>query len=168
MELERRRGGSDMRWRTSGPIVLCVVLAVGGRATAQEPARSCAELDRIAALTATTEKFSTIAGTPREGDFSDTTLPLPGWSDCSVYGPRTYNCDSAPFSTSGAAEQAIEQAAQAIAACPGGAWRRRPQQSSSSYQVLSHTKAPAAITLSTAPGEGETFVMRLIVFTRRD
>ncbi|HEX9464643.1 MAG TPA: hypothetical protein VGB82_18745 [Alphaproteobacteria bacterium] len=144
------------------------LVALGVTAAAQEAAPYCAELDRIAGLANTTEKFSAIAGPPRDGDFSDTTLPLGGWVDCSVYGPRTYSCDSVSYGSTAAAEKAIEEAAQQIATCPGGAWRRRPQQSSPSYQILTHAKAPISMTLSTAESGDTSFVIRLIVFTRRD
>jgi len=143
-------------------------VALGVNAAAQEGVPYCAELERIAGLASTTEKFSAIAGRPRDGDFSDTTLPLSGWVDCSVYGPRTYSCDSVSFGSTAAAEQAIEHAAQQIAACTGGVWRRRPQQSSPSYQILTHAKAPVSMTLSTAESGADSFVVRLIVFTRRD
>jgi hypothetical protein len=139
-----------------------------GAAAQEGRAPYCADLDRIAGLAATTAKFSAITGEAREGDFSDTTVPLTGWADCSVYGPRTYTCDSATFKTPEETEQAIERTALQIAACPTSAWRRRQPLSSPSYVVLSNSTAPVSITLSTAQTDNHEFLVRLILFARRE
>jgi hypothetical protein len=68
---------------------------------------SCPALTRVTALVNTKERFASIIGQPREGNFRETTLPLPGWGDCSFYGTRTYTCDSRPFATAGEAERAF-------------------------------------------------------------
>src|SRR5262245_38463764 len=70
------------------------------------PARYCAELRQVTALAAGKDRFAPIAGKPREGNYLDTTLSLPGWKDCSLYGPRTYTCDSAELPSLAAAEAA--------------------------------------------------------------
>src|SRR5215210_6842392 len=54
----------------------------------------CADLKRVAALATTEQHFAPIRGKPRDGNFSETSLPLTGWKDCSLYGTGTYTCDS--------------------------------------------------------------------------
>src|SRR5258705_226684 len=59
----------------------------------------CPDLKRLAALAATKDRFAGIAGRPRDGNFVETTLPLAGWRDCALYGPRSYTCDSDKVAT---------------------------------------------------------------------
>src|SRR5215216_6312656 len=54
----------------------------------------CPDLKHIIALALTQEKFAAIARNPRDGDFLETSILLTGWKDCSLYGSRTYTCDS--------------------------------------------------------------------------
>ena len=70
-------------------LALC---GIGGAAFAA-PAW-CPDLKRVVDLTVTKDKFAYVAGRPREGDFRDTTMPLAGWRDCSLYRTRTYLCES--------------------------------------------------------------------------
>jgi hypothetical protein len=51
---------------------------VGSQATSY-----CPDLKQIAALAMTKERFASITGKPRGGNFLDTSLPLRGWKDCS-------------------------------------------------------------------------------------
>src|SRR6516225_9937245 len=64
--------------------------------TAEVPSY-CAELKQVASLALTKDKFATIIGAAREGNFLDSKVTLPGWGDCSFYGTRTYTCDSQPY-----------------------------------------------------------------------
>src|SRR5262245_32059739 len=82
----------------------------------------CADLKRVTLLALTRERFSTIAGSPREGSFSETTLPLSGSKDCSLYGSRTYTCDSSDLAS---ADQAVDRQAAVVAeikGCLGDGW----------------------------------------------
>src|SRR5262249_55236215 len=45
------------------------------------------------------DKFASIIGAARGGNFLDSKVSLPGWGDCSFYGMRTYTCDSEGFKT---------------------------------------------------------------------
>jgi hypothetical protein len=69
-------------------LLQAVVATDGARAqiAAAAPAPYCSDLKRVAALALSGEKFASIAGKARQGNFIDTTLPLTGWSDCSLYG----------------------------------------------------------------------------------
>src|SRR5262249_60671501 len=82
----------------------------------------CPDLKRVIILALTKERFATIVGTPREGSFFETMLPLSGWKDCSLYGSRTYTCDSHDL---GSADEAAERQAAIVAgikASPGDGW----------------------------------------------
>jgi len=154
------------------PILLPLAALQANRASAEGVVESsppyCATLAQIADLAASIEKFASITGRERQGDFSDTTLALPGWTDCSIYGPRTYTCDSPAFATSEETEKAIEAAALEIAVCPGKHWVHSAQQSSSSYVVLVNPAKRVSMTLSAAQNDSNQFVMRLILFARRE
>ena len=92
--------------------------------TARAPAPPyCFDLSRIVDLAVTKERFASIAGRPRPGDFRDTKLVLAGWKDCSLYGAATYTCDSAEMDTAQQADEARRET-QAIAPviARGRAW----------------------------------------------
>ena len=75
---------------------LCLVAAAGtslAQDVAPEAPAYCSELKRIAALAVTKEKFATITGKPRNGNFRDAALEPTGWRNCSLYGAGTYTCD---------------------------------------------------------------------------
>jgi hypothetical protein len=130
-----------------------------------QPAAYCPQLKQVAALAAAKERFAAIAGPPRHGDFHDTTLPLPGWSECSIYARRTYTCDSPGF---GAAEQAAQEQARLlheIKACLGDAWAEAEDRSSSGYAVL-HGEEGVSITISLDQNHAQEHVVRLILFLR--
>src|SRR5262249_14028349 len=86
-------------------LVLLVVAVAGAPAItlAQDKSRQlpsyCPELQRLASLATTKERFASIAGEPRQGNFRDTSLTLAGWTDCSLYGAGTYSCDSRAVDT---------------------------------------------------------------------
>ncbi len=86
------------------PACMCVLttvalINVGSIVQAAEVPSYCAELKQVAALALTRDKFASIIGAAREGNFLDSKVTLPGWGDCSFYGMRTYTCDSQAFKT---------------------------------------------------------------------
>jgi hypothetical protein len=48
---------------------------------AQDAAPYCGDLKRVTSLVSARDRFASIAGKPREGNFRDTVLPLTGWKD---------------------------------------------------------------------------------------
>src|SRR5258708_27659298 len=71
------------------------LVAFADCAQAQTTAGYCAELKHVIALATTEDRFASITGSSREGNFSDTTLALTGWQACALYGPAMYSCASA-------------------------------------------------------------------------
>jgi len=138
----------------------------GGSAPFPDAAPFCVDLRKIIALTATRDKFASIAGPPREGNFRDVKLALPGWNDCALYGARTYTCDSQEFKTASEVEAAQSQAGQQIKACLGDTWAEIKDRSSSGYAVLHPSRGNASITLSIDKKSSEQYVVRLVVFLR--
>jgi hypothetical protein len=139
-----------------------------GQSTAAPTASYCSHLKRVAALALSHEKFASIAGKAREGNFLETTLPLPGWSDCSLYGAGTYTCDSRGLTSLSAAEQAQAATLREIADCLGDTWTEALDRSSANYVVLHSRAAPLSITLSTDQTEKNEHIVRLILFIRRN
>ena len=135
---------------------------------APEAPAYCSELKQITALAVTKEKFASITGKPRNGNFRDTTLELTGWRDCSLYGPATYTCNSQPLATAENAETVQASAMHDIKACLGEAWSEAGDRSSPRYVVLHHAGRPLSITLSTDQTDKNEHVVRLILFVRRN
>jgi len=133
-----------------------------------QAAAYCADLKRVAALAMTKERFSSITGRPRNGSFLDTNLVLAGWTDCSLYGPGTYTCDSQGLGTAQEAENAQARTLHDIKACLGDAWAEAKERSSASYVVLHNVARPISITLSTDETDKKEHVVRLILFVRRN
>jgi hypothetical protein len=126
----------------------------------------CTDLQQVVALAITKERFASITGQPREGNFLDTRLPLPGWKNCSLYGRATYTCDSHEFKTGEEAVQAQATTLDQVKSCLGEAWAEAEDRSSPGYRVL-HTRAgPVSITLSTDATDRKTHVVRIIIFIR--
>jgi hypothetical protein len=86
-------------------------------APAQELPSYCSALREVAALVQAKERFKSIIGRPRESTFLETTLPLPGWSDCLFYGTRTYTCDSHSLDTAADVERAFERTLREVRGC---------------------------------------------------
>src|SRR5262245_55864297 len=128
----------------------------------------CFDLSRITDLAVTKERFASIAGRPRQGDFRDTSLMLPNWKDCSLYGATTYTCDSSEMETAEEAERARAAILDQVKACLGAGWAEAAERSSPSYVVLHDAARPVSITLSTDQTDGKKHVVRLIVFVRRN
>ena len=135
---------------------------------APEAPAYCSELKRIAALAVTKEKFASITGKPRDGNFLNTTLALAGWQDCSLYGPATYTCDSQALATAEDAETAQASTVHDIKACLGAAWGEASERSSPRYVVLHHAGRQLSITLSTDQTDKNEHVVRLILFVRQN
>jgi len=128
----------------------------------------CPDLNRVVALAMTKERFVSIAGKPRDGNFVETSLPLTGWNDCSLYGATTYTCDSPSHKTAAEAELAQARLLDELKACLGSAWSEAKERSSATYVVLHSATRPVSITLSTDQTENNEHVVHLILFVRRN
>src|SRR5215472_9730217 len=126
----------------------------------------CPALTQVAALVNTKERFASIIGQPREGNFLETTLPLPGWGDCSFYGTRTYTCDSMPFETAREAERVFATTLDDIKGCLRGSWAEDQSRASPAYAVLHDNRQVASITINTDQTEKNEQIVRLILFLR--
>jgi hypothetical protein len=114
----------------------------------------------------TNDRFTHIAGKLRDGNFSESTLALTGWNDCSVYGGRIYTCDSQPTGTAQEAQQAQEKIFHDIQACLGNSWAEAKDRSSLGFIVLHHAEQPVSMTLSRDETDKKEYVVRLILFGR--
>ena len=136
-----------------------------GSALSADATAYCPDLKRLAALAATKDRFAGVAGRPREGNFLETTLPLAGWSNCAIYGRRSYTCDSDKVATAAAAEKRQAKILNEVKECLGDDWSEVKERSSSSYVVLHDARSTTSITLSTDISEGDHLV-HLIIFAR--
>jgi len=154
------------------PARLCALtvalINVGPIVHAAEAPSYCPELKQVAALALAKDKFASIIGAAREGNFLDSKVSLPGWGDCSFYGRATYTCDSRELGTAQDAEKVQATTLREIKTCLGPAWAEAKDRSSSSYAVLHHTQRPVSITLSADETDKRAHVVRLIVFVRRN
>jgi len=150
-------------------LILLALALAGSTATtaAQDAPAYCSELQQIVSLAMTKGRFSDIAGKPQQGDFHDTSLPLAGWSNCSVHGASTYTCDSAEVDTTEQVEAAQAAILQQVKACLGAGWSEADGRSSPSHVVLHSALRPVSITLSMDATDNKTQVVHLIVFIRR-
>ena len=128
----------------------------------------CFDLTRIVDLAVTKERFASIAGRPRPGDFRDTSLILAGWKDCSLYGAATYTCDSAEMDTAEDADEARLDILDQVKSCLGAGWAEATERTSTSYVVLHNATRPVSITLSTDQTDSKRHVVRLTIFVRRN
>jgi hypothetical protein len=137
--------------------------------TARSPAPPyCFDLSRIVELAVTKDRFASIAGRPRQGDFRDTSLVLVDWKDCSLYGTASYTCESAEMDRSEEAAKARSTILRQVKSCLGAGWSEAADRSNPSYVVLQNTARPVSITLSTDQIDNKKYVIRLIVFVRRN
>jgi hypothetical protein len=128
--------------------------------------RYCPELKEIASLALITGRFTTIVGAPREGNFLDSKIALPGWEDCAFYGKRTYTCDSRGFKTADEAAVAHGRVLDEVKACLREGWTEVPDQASRGYAVLHDARSIVAITINTDVTGSSEHVVRLTVFLR--
>jgi len=126
----------------------------------------CSDLKRVADLAITNDRFTHIAGKLRDENFSESTLALTGWNDCSVYGGRIYTCDSQPTGTAEEAQQAQEKIFHDVQACLGNSWAEAKDRSSLGFIVLHHAEQPVSMTLSRDETDKKEYVVRLILFGR--
>ena len=143
------------------------ITALAQSARSQAPPY-CFDLTRIVDLAVTMERFASIAGRPRPGDFRDASLVLAGWKDCSLYGAATYTCDSAEMDTAEEAEEVRRDMLDQVKSCLGAGWAEAAERSSPSYVVLHNAARPVSITLSTDQTDRKRHVVRLTVFVRRN
>jgi len=155
-------------------VATLVVTAEAGATQSSESAKSsdairyCSDLRQVTMLAAGRSRFSSIAGKERHGNFRDTSLSLPGWKDCSLYGDRTYTCDSAELLSRETAEAAQSSTLAELKICLGAGWSEALDRSSPNYVVLHSAGPPVSITLSTDETEHKQHVVRIIVFRRGD
>ena len=128
----------------------------------------CSDLQRVTGLAMTRERFASIAGKPREGNFLETSLALTGWNNCALYGAATYTCDSPALGSAQDAEQAQAELLRQIKACLGEGWAEATDRSSPNYVVLHHALRPVSITLSTDQTDEGRHLVHLNVFVRRN
>ena len=149
----------------------CMIVAISSAAMAEDDVTStapyCGDLKRVVVLAMSGGRFAPIAGAPRAGNFTDTTLSLPGWTGCALYGSATYTCDSPAVGSAGA-ERAQAALLREIKACLGEGWDEAADRSSARYVVLRSALRPVSITLSTDETGARTHVVHLIVFARRN
>jgi hypothetical protein len=150
-------------------LILWALALAGATATtaAQDAPAYCSELQQIVSLAMTKGRFSDIAGKPQQGDFHDTSLPLAGWRNCSLYGTSTYTCDSVEVDTAEQAEAAQAAILQQVKACLGQGWSEADGRSSPSHVVLHSALRPVSITLSMDATDNKTQVVHLNVSIRR-
>jgi hypothetical protein len=156
-----------------GALIMALALASWPATTIAQDVGSqavayCPDLKRVASLAMSKERFSSIAGKPRDGSFLDTSVALTGWNDCSLYGPGTYTCDSQALESAKAAEQAQAATLRDIKTCLGDAWTEAADRGSAGYVVLHSVVRPVSITLSTDQTDKGEHVVRLILFVRRN
>ena len=126
----------------------------------------CDALKQIANMAMTRGRFAPILGKPREGNFRETTLPLPGWGDCVFYGPNYYTCDSAPLRTAEEAEPDLARTSRDFLSCLGTTWEEVKEESSLTYILLHPKLGPASIALNLDQTDNG-HVVRFSLFLRR-
>jgi hypothetical protein len=151
---------------TTSAVTAAAFVASNTIALAQDAAPYCDDLKRVASLASARDRFASLAGKPREGNFSDTVLPLTGWKDCSLYGSGMYTCDSLAHSTKNEAEKAQARATDEILSCFAGSWLEIKDRSSPGYVVLHPARGPASITLSIDEDDSKEFIVRMTLFVR--
>jgi hypothetical protein len=148
--------------------VAALVLSASAAFPQQDAAPYCADLQRVVRLSASSDQFASITGKPREGSFHETTLPLVGWKDCTIYAQRTYACNSEAIDTADEAHAGLATIVRQIKSCFGdGWWVEDALRSSPVYVVLQHPVGLATMTVSADEEAKNMHVVRLIMFLRR-
>jgi len=139
---------------------------ISGSAVMERTAPYCPDLKHIANLAMTRERFASIIGKPREGNFRDTSRPLTGWGDCAFYGTRTYTCDLRGFKSEEEAAVAQREIAGQILSCLE-TWDEAQEQTSTANFIVLHPRlGPASITLNLDQTNDGQHVVRFILFLR--
>ena len=113
-----RQGNATMKKLAMLALALASVpITAFAQSTHSQAPPYCFDLSRIVDLAVTKERFASIAGRPRPGDFRDASLILAGWKDCSLYGAATYTCDSAEMDTAEAGPRPPSGPRQATSFC---------------------------------------------------
>jgi hypothetical protein len=131
-----------------------------------ESAPYCSDLKHITNLAMTRERFASIVGKPREGNFRETSRPLTGWIDCAFYGTRTYTCDSPGFKSEEEAASAQKAISRQILSCLETWDEAQGQTSTANFIVLHPRLGPASITLNLDQTNDGQHAVRLILFLR--
>jgi len=145
-----------------------LVLSAAAALAQGAPGAFCADLKQVAALALSKDRFASIAGKARDGNFTDTTLPLPAWRDCSLYGTATYTCDSQGLGSAEDAGKVQATVADEILSCFAGTWLEIKDRSSPGYVVLNPARGPASLTLSIDENDKREAIVRLTLFVRRN
>ena len=147
-------------------LTTAALLNVGPIVQAAEVPSYCAELKQVAALALARDKFASIIGAAREGDFLDSKITLPGWGDCSFYGTATYTCDSQGFKTAEEGNAAHGKVFDEVKSCLRGSWTEVESRASPGYVVLHDERDSASITINTDLTDKGEHIVRLILFLR--
>ncbi|MBX9842054.1 MAG: hypothetical protein K2Z80_09645 [Xanthobacteraceae bacterium] len=148
---------------TAGAVVLSA--SVGLARGKAEP--FCSDLTHVVRLAAGADKFASITGKVREGSFYETSRPLTGWKDCTIYGERTYSCNSHDIRTANAAREKVTAVVRQVKACFGqGWWSQDELRTSPLYVVLHHPVGLATMTVSTDEDRKGVYVLRMTMFLR--
>ena len=152
------------------PARLCALtvalINVGPIVHAAEAPSYCPELKQVAALALAKDKFASIIGAAREGNFLDSKVSLPGWGDCSFYGRATYTCDSQAFKTADEGNASHGKVFDEVKSCLRGSWAELESRASPGYVVLHDERDSASITINTDQTEKGEHIVRLILFLR--
>lgn len=152
-------------------LAMGIVFSSATMAAAQAPGPAsvpyCDEVKQIANLAMTRDRFASILGKPREGNFRGTNLPLTGWNDCAFYGTGYYTCDSSPFKTVEDAQQALAKISRDILVCLGKTWTKVDEESSADYAVLHPLLGPTSIALNLDQTNDGQHLVRFSLFLRR-
>jgi hypothetical protein len=135
-------------------------------APAEELPTYCPALRDVAALVRAKDRFASIIGRPREGNFLETTLALPGWADCSFYGTRTYTCDSRPLASADDAVLAFAKILGEVKTCLRDGWAEDLNRASPGYAAIHDNRQVASITINTDQTDKNEHLVRLILFLR--
>ncbi len=127
----------------------------------------CSDLTHVVRLAAAADRFASITGKAREGSFHETSRPLTGWKDCTVYGDRTYSCNSHDVKGADAARKKVAAVVRQVKACLGqGWWMEDALRSSPFYVVLHHPVGLATMTVSADEDRKGVYVLRMTMFLR--
>lgn len=153
------------------PARLCALTTValinaGPIVQAAELPSYCPELKQVAALALAKDKFASIIGAAREGNFLESKITLPGWGDCSFYGTATYTCDSLGLKTADEGNAAHGKVFDEVKSCLRGSWTEVESRASPGYVVLHDERDSASITINTDQTEKGEHIVRLILFLR--
>jgi len=155
------------RLMISAALLVASMAAAPGQDASSAAVSYCAELKQVTALALGRDRFASIAGPAREGNFRDTSLALTGWKDCSLYGAGAYTCDSQGFGTAEEAQTAQSTIVRDVLACLGTAWAEIRDRSSPGYVVLHPLRGAVSITLSLDENNDKQHVVRFTLFIRR-